>query len=379
MASKYELSISSNYVNNWGVTEAIREIFQNALDEQIQNPKNEMYFSYEDGTLLIGNKNSSLSKSTLLLGVTSKSNSGNTIGQFGEGYKIAVTVLLRLGKTITIYNYGAKEIWNTKLVKSRRYDGLLVPTFYVDKLMFRKVPNYDLIFEISDISEDEMEDLKDSNLNLQDLSDCDILESPGYGRILKDPEFKGNIYVSGLYICNNDDLEYGYDFNPDQIKLGRDRDLVSSFDIGWAVSKMIAAAKDSDRLPSDISTDSEEFRYMGHFMNGHMKENYGLDFIKEHGDDSYPVCTNDEYQNVIKSNRKPIMVKSWQKDLILESGAIKEITNIGYEGISKGNLYDIFTDFLSRNRLIISDSDYDFMCDLIEKHADDLSDIEENG
>ena len=60
MASKFELSIDVNYVNSWGVVEAIRELFQNAYDESVQQPENEYFFSYdkESYCILIGNKKS---------------------------------------------------------------------------------------------------------------------------------------------------------------------------------------------------------------------------------------------------------------------------------------------------------------------------------
>lgn len=378
MASKFELSISSDYVSNWGIVEAVREIFQNALDEQMQNSYNKMYFSYENGELLIGNKNSRLSKKTLLLGVTSKSDDNNTIGQFGEGYKIATTVLLRLGKKVTIYNYGAREIWTTRLVKSRKYEGALVTTFFVDKLMFRKVPSYDLIITISDVSEDEYEEIKESNLHLQDLSDCEIKESPGYGRILMHERYKGKVYVSGLYVCSNDDLKYGYDFNPDKIKIGRDRDVISSFDLAWTVSQMATYIADCEDTLDNASVDSDEFRYMGSFMDVSMKEHYAKKFIEEHGENAYPVSNNNEYQQAIKSGKDPVMVKQWQREIIADTDVIEDINNEeeSYQGLTEGNLYDILYDFLNNISSSISEAEYEFLESLITDYQDELSDIE---
>lgn len=42
MASKYELTISTNYVPDWTYIEAFRELFQNAIDNEITNPDNKM-------------------------------------------------------------------------------------------------------------------------------------------------------------------------------------------------------------------------------------------------------------------------------------------------------------------------------------------------
>ena len=111
--AKYELSLSPEYVSHWGIVEAVREIFQNAIDQAAVQEDNPMFFSYEknevksagwgmtyeqDGVLRIGNRDSILDAKSLLLGATTKRDDQKTIGQFGEGYKIATLVLLRSGK-----------------------------------------------------------------------------------------------------------------------------------------------------------------------------------------------------------------------------------------------------------------------------------------
>lgn len=131
---KYELSISADYVPEWGVTEAIREFFQNSIDEETRDASNKMFFDYdaENRTVRIGNKHSELDIKTLLFGVTTKSGDKEMIGNHGEGYKIATVVLLRLGKTVVFQNYCRREIWRPRLVNSKRYGGIQVPTFFVD-------------------------------------------------------------------------------------------------------------------------------------------------------------------------------------------------------------------------------------------------------
>ena len=251
--SKYELSISADYVSNWGVVEGAREFFQNALDEQTEDPSNTMFHEYDasEQILRIGNKSSTLDIQTLLFGNSSKSNNPSMIGKFGEGYKIATIVFLRNGKEVTFYNYCSKEIWHTKLVKSRRYKGALVPTFYVDKVSFwEKVPENSLIIEIKGITSEEYELIKESNLWLQGIydsgSEADYYTT-GYGKILLDDKYKGKLFVSGLYVCSNSKLEYGYDVTPNQIRLDRDRGLVSDIDLAFLTSKMWTSYRDSEK------------------------------------------------------------------------------------------------------------------------------------
>ena len=44
--ANYELTVSMGYVPTWTHVDAVREIFQNAKDEETVNPENKMFFDY---------------------------------------------------------------------------------------------------------------------------------------------------------------------------------------------------------------------------------------------------------------------------------------------------------------------------------------------
>jgi len=232
--SKIELSLASDYVPSWTIVDAIRELFQNALDQEAQFPDNKASWSYEDGVFKISNKKSVLTTRTLLLGCSTKASDDRTIGQFGEGYKVATLVLLRNNKAVTMYNYGAREVWRPRFVKSRRF-GADILTFFTDKeYVWNKVPNDDLTIEVAGITQEEWdEQIVPSNLWLQ--KNYGIEDCTEYGDIIDQP---GMVYVNGLYVCKYEPYEYGYNFKPGQLKLDRDRKLASDFDLRWLASKM---------------------------------------------------------------------------------------------------------------------------------------------
>lgn len=312
MSSKFELTIDTNYVKDWGVPQAIRELFQNSVDEEVQNPDNKSYFSYdkETQTLIIGNKQSILNIESLLLGVTTKTNDKHTIGQFGEGYKIATMVLLRTGHPITFYNYGAREVWTTRLVKSRRYNGRLVPTFFVDKNFFwQSTPDNNLTIKVENITEGEYEKICDFILCLQpdigETMDCD-----SYGKILLDARYKGNVYVSGLFVCKNDRINYGYNITPEYLQLDRDRQTVSDFDLLWTTSRMWSLHKETqvfkDLLYSKHPDDVAYIDVMVSISN--FQEDFMQDFIDRYGPNTIPVTNQEEYDLVKERGGNPVFV-----------------------------------------------------------------------
>lgn len=315
MASKYELTISTEYVPKWTYVEAIRELFQNALDNEVVDSSNSMFFSYEDEVLKIGNKNSVLTLNTLLLGNSSKRKNDDTIGKHGEGYKVALMVLLREGKEVTIYNYGAKTVWNAKLVKSRRFNGMLVPQIFVDKqYSWTKVPDNNLTIEVKGITKEEYEQIIKSNLHLQ--GDISKIET-GLGTILLDDVHRGKMFVNGLFICNNLKFKYGYNFKANRIKLDRDRALIDTIDTAFETSRIWGEVEDNELVSDLIMKDIYDLKYITTFRSGwtekDSKRNDSVDstvatkFKEKHGEDAIPVTSDESLQLAIKQGKKPVM------------------------------------------------------------------------
>lgn len=304
---KLELSLASDYVPGWTIVDAIRELFQNALDQEVQQPENTASWEYSDGTLRICNKQSSLTTKSLLLGSTTKANDKGTIGQFGEGYKVATLVLLRNAKSVVFYNYAEREVWRPRFVKSRRF-GADVLTFFIDKeFPWTSVPNNDLTIEIGGITDGEWQQIVASNLRLRD--DVEVLATTEFGDILDIP---GKVFVNGLFVCDYKDYHHSYNFLPGNLKLDRDRKLASDFDLKWLASKMwrvaegmeeqvyalmMKAAADVAFVP-DVSwvAPSSRIASVAHES-----------FVKEHGDKAVPVTTQTDAEAVPHTHKAVIV------------------------------------------------------------------------
>lgn len=226
-ATYYDLPLTKEYVRHWGMAEAVREIIQNALDSS-----SPFQWELEDGTLSIHSRYARLEPSTLLLGSTSKADKPDAIGSFGEGYKIALLVLTRLEYPVQIRNN--EVLWEPMFRPSKQ--------FGADVLSIKETAapdhNQGVSFVISGMSESDMDDVRDSCLQMQ--KDIGETISTKYGYILLDRPKK--LYVNGLFICDTD-LTYGYSIKPEFISLERDRQTVSSFELSRVTKNMWFDAK----------------------------------------------------------------------------------------------------------------------------------------
>lgn len=335
---RFDLGMSINYCPTWGVVESVREFFQNAHDEEIVNPENKMYFGYDKDskTLRIGNKNGRLTTNTLLLGQSSKRDNSETIGQHGEGYKVATVVLLRNGKGVKVYNRADKEVWTAKTIKSRRYQADVV-VFDIEKVsIFKSVPDHDLIFEISGIDEDEYQAIVNSNLFLQDLKEGDdyIASNPGYPlatcmcKVLTGERHAGKLFVGGLYVITSKYAKYGYDFAPELVKLDRDRGFIDGIDLQFLTAKVISATGDTELINEAKNFwDGSYFKYYlssykSVFDNSSYAEMFDKsyqEFLDENGEDAIPVQTTDDFNRLSRNGFNPVLVE--EKDFFFYSGS----------------------------------------------------------
>jgi hypothetical protein len=244
----YELPLMRDYVAHWGVTEAVRELLQNAIDSD-----SPFDCRYINGVLRITSANSSLPVRSLLLGATSKATDENAIGSFGEGYKIAMLVLLRNEKRLTIYNDDVT--WRPEFRVSKVYGEETIHVVEEDRPIWN---NDRLIFHIDGIDEDEWAEIQKSCLHLQDDLDIGEVIEVNEGRILT--QCPGKIYVNGLFVCDMD-LDYGYDIHPKFITLERDRQTVSSWDVKVLAKNMWFQTGDMDRVAEMIEEGCQDLQH----------------------------------------------------------------------------------------------------------------------
>lgn len=345
--SKYELSLTTDYAHNWTLSDGIRELFQNALDAETQDPKAIASWDYIDDVFTITSADTKLETRSLLLGASSKQQSTNTIGQFGEGYKIATLVLLREGYNVVIHNRAANEIWEPRFVNSRRY-GAQILTFFVKR---NKYEGNDLTIEVSGIRRAAWESqVIPTNLHLQD--NIVEVESNPIGSALSSPEHTGKVYVNGLFVCEYPHYHFGYDFNPGELALDRDRKLVSDFDLGWLASTFWVG---SPRVMEFIKAGYEDVRFTASISGASdLRDRAYNEFRKMYGALAVPVISQWAVDSV-PSGHTPIIVSENWYELIVgssyyvapvdDSASPKERLRDWYESISYGLSPDKSSEF----------------------------------
>lgn len=354
MATKFPLNLCEDYVSNWTVQDALREITQNGIDQESAIPNNKMTIKYdkEKEILKIANQKSVLYTNSLLLGKTSKANNKALIGQFGEGYKIALLVLTRLNKRVTIYNYAKGEVWTVRFVESRIYEGPVtddekekVLTVFVDKqYKWSKAPNNDLTFEIEGVTQLEYDNFVERTLQLQTLTEKTDYLSSEQGSILINPKFKGQLYVNGLFLTTSD-LHYGYNIYPQFLSIGRDRNLVDSFDVQCITSKMWLE-HNSETLKQLVLAKANDVQYIHKHWNLHttsyIRGSSGYEKLDEVAKDVYEIVQKDNTEDTvfvssqeemeevetIYDNVTTVIVSEQVKDLIERVPAYKEKKNV---------------------------------------------------
>lgn len=314
MAETYELTLTENYVSDWDFYDAIRELIQNGTDQEILDTSNHFDMIYDPGekVLRFVNATSKLKINTLLLGRSSKTNNSDTVGQFGEGYKIAALVLNRIGKTFTIYNNNKNEVWTSKFTNSKKWLEKILQ-FTVTK---KETDNKGLVIEVGNVTYWEYEGIADIWLQrYEEKNDVEKIPTM-YGEILLNDELSGRIFVNGLSVNSKNEMHYGYNFKPKYIKLERDRRTCDDWEMGYVTTRMICEAVLAGSLSIYEVTKLADMdaKDIYHMSFAYYEENVAKvkELLLQQFDaqylDSIPVETQEEYNRVKTYGGKPVIV-----------------------------------------------------------------------
>lgn len=288
----YELPLGRQYVRHWGMTEAIREILQNALDS-------ESPFEYEltDDTLKVHSKYTTLTPATLLLGQTTKAEATDKIGSFGEGYKIALLVLARSEYNVRVLN--GDRIWTPTFKMSRQFEAEVL---VIEDTSCPELPNEGLTFEVRGLSPGDVASIRESCLQMQShVGECMKTQ---YGRILR--ERPGKLYVGGLYVCDTE-LQFGYDILPQYLKLERDRQTVSNWDLQDRTKEMWFDTERYEEIAQLLADKCKDLDYAEYGAPDMVKEACYRHFKEKHPG-AVVARDQDELEKFVKQGMERVVV-----------------------------------------------------------------------
>lgn len=249
-----ELPITERYVSNWDYWDALRELLQNAIDsnevwriKHVDKGIPGEFVSFE-----LSQDNTILPIDSLLLGNSTKVNDGNSIGGFGEGYKLALLVLVRKGCEVTIFN--GRERWDVRLRSSQTFNA---NTLHIDITDSPRVNNSILEIHIEYLPKHAIIELQSKYIPREGFN-FERYQIVNYGDILTAERFKGKLFVGGLFISEMD-TAYGYNILPQHIQLERDRKTVDYFDFKCLAQKMWLMTRRFEEIAELIEEEIPEF------------------------------------------------------------------------------------------------------------------------
>lgn len=307
--AKFTLPIKSTYVPDWGLWQALRELVQNAKDEEDQHG-HAMTVRWANGVLTLHNEGADMDRKALLIGHTGKAGS-DLRGKFGEGLDLALLAGVRFGRKIVVET--KTERWTPTIGYSAEFGAncLSIST------RAKRTAGSGVTVKI-EITEEEWATYSSRFLFLAAIPDNKIVRIPNEGAILLEPERKGCVYVRGIFVDHLPKLECGYDL--DRMDLDRDRRMIDVWDLQWRLGQMYreALARRPELLAPQVyrmlRDDSEDTKLLKHHTSKEVATAIAARFHEEHGKDAVPVRSIAEARELEHLGRRGVVVEEGLRD-----------------------------------------------------------------
>lgn len=340
-----DLTIKVDYLPNWGLSEAVREAVQNGKDAETQLGA-KMTIKHSGETLYVRNDGCCLSSKALLFGHTTKAGDDATIGQFGEGLKLGILAAIRAGHAVKIRT--GSEVW---LPRIRHSDQFGCDVLSIEVLKGRAEKNR-VQFEIGGIDVETWSKMKSRFAFLGDKP----LLTTNAGSVYKDQP--GSIFAKGIFVCNDERLQYGYDFR--HITVDRDRSMVYGWDISRQATaiwySLICDGEDYDEEVYQMlignKLDTQGFESL--FVSKETSERFASRFRRDYGADAIPADSIEQAKQVghygkvgiacspaLRNMLIPALGDTYELLRKLSLSVVAKHTHEELPALHRGNLYDM--------------------------------------
>ena len=273
MGTLHNLNLSPSYVPTWTAWEVVRELVCNALDA---DPKG-MTIEH-DGKDIVRVKTTTVPDLAQLfvIGHGTKHAGGDTIGQFGEGSKMAALVATRTEGGSMVFElpdctvtFLLADTMGTQTLHASVEPAQNGPGFTATVCMPGAVESYE----------------------------CKIEPKRAYGPFEKDPEQQGTkLFVRGVYIAT---LESNgiWNWNLRDLTTNRDRAMVSEFNARWAMGQWFGSNMTSmhaDAIMAHDGGDALEINSLGYQQTAQSHSVMKQAFLRRFGNNAVLPDSNQE-------------------------------------------------------------------------------------
>lgn len=240
-----DLAINKQYLaGKWTYKEAVREITQNCIDQGSYD----IEVDKDAGTIEFNTLNGIIGIDKMALGSTTKADAPELIGQYGEGLKIGLVALLRDGIDVEIHN--GDELWTPIIAHSDIFGCDTLQLEMEDDTTSKHFAGGVRII-LSGLGDDEFSGIASTSIELTKIifhNEPEDTSETDYGTVIRDDDYKGRIFVGGLYVQIDNNLDYGFDFKPSCVELDRDRSIINYYTLMSLIAKALIDEGDPDTI-----------------------------------------------------------------------------------------------------------------------------------
>ena len=322
---KLELTIKVTYLPDWSTWEGVRELIQNARDEEVRS-ETPMVVRHTGKHLYLFNEGSYLRHRDLLFGQTDKVDRSDMAGNFGEGLKLGTLALIRAGHDVKIRT--GTEIWSPAIEHSKQYDE---PVLVFNIRQGGKDIGGTQV-DVTGVSAIDWAKMREKFLFLSSLGADEAVDALGRGKIITSERFRSMLFVKGIFVQKDEEFLYGYDL--DQADVDRDRKLIEPWDLKWKTAAMwrqvvtgVSGRQFFGDFYNALVADSPDIKSMsehgGRELSDEVVDDLKARFAEEHGELAVPVTTLAESRELGYAGFKGVIVgKALMHALLAKSGGL---------------------------------------------------------